>query len=114
MSDCIFCKIANKEIETEFIYENQNVVAFNDLNPKAPIHILIIPKKHIETVMDIKEEDKEIISDMYKAIREIAKKLNVDEKGFRIITNCKEDGGQEVMHLHIHFLAGEKLSTNII
>ena len=114
MSDCIFCKIANKEINTELVYENEKVVAFKDINPKAPIHILIIPKKHIETAMDITEEDKDIISDMYKAIREIAKKLDIDEKGFRIITNCKEDGGQEVMHLHMHLLAGKKLSTNII
>ncbi|MBR3133578.1 MAG: histidine triad nucleotide-binding protein [Clostridia bacterium] len=114
MSDCIFCKIANKEINTELVYESEKVVAFKDINPKAPIHVLVIPKKHIETVMDIKDEDKEIISDMYKAIREIAKELNIDEKGFRIITNCKEDGGQEVMHLHMHMLAGKKLSTNII
>ena len=114
MSDCIFCKIANKEINTELVYESEKVAAFKDINPKAPIHILIIPKKHIETVIDITEKDKEILSEMYKAIREIAKKLNIDEKGFRIITNCKEDGGQEVMHLHMHLLAGKKLSTNII
>ncbi len=114
MNNCIFCKIANKEIGTELIYENENVVAFKDVNPKAPIHVLVIPKKHIETVLDLKEEDKGIICDMYKAINEIARNLGISNKGFRLITNCKEDGGQEVMHLHIHLLAGKKFSENIV
>ena len=114
MNNCIFCKIINKEIQSDLIYENDNVIAFKDINPKAPIHILIIPKKHIETVLDLTEQDKEMISDMYKAIREIAKKLNIEEKGFRLITNCKEDGGQEVMHLHIHLLAGKQFGENIV
>ena len=114
MEDCIFCKIANKQINTELVYENENVVAFKDINPKAPIHILIIPKKHITTVLEIDNTDKEIVSDMYKAVREIAKKMKIDEKGFRLITNCLEDGGQEVMHLHMHLLAGKKLPTNIV
>ncbi len=114
MEDCIFCKIINKEIKTDLVYENENVIAFNDINPKAPIHVLIIPKKHIETVLDLNTEDKEIIADIYKAIKEIAKKLNIDEQGFRLITNCKEYGGQEVMHLHIHLLAGKKFGENII
>lgn len=111
MSDCIFCKIANKEINSEIVYENKNVVAFKDLNPKAKIHILIVPKKHYETILDL--DDKEIMEDMLIAVKEIAKKYNIDEQGFRLINNCKEYGGQEVMHLHIHLLGGEKLTTTI-
>ncbi len=109
--NCIFCKIANKEIPTEIIYENENVIAFKDINPKAKIHFLIIPKKHYETILDI--DDEKIMKDLFKAIKEISKKFNIDEKGFRIINNCKEDGGQEVMHMHLHMLGGEKLPMNI-
>lgn len=111
MSDCIFCKIANKEINSEIIYENENVIAFKDLNPKAKIHFLIIPKKHYETILDINDEA--TMKDLFKSIKEIAAKYDINEKGFRIINNCKEDGGQEVMHMHFHMLAGEKLSINI-
>lgn len=107
MNECIFCKIANKEINSNIVYENENVIAFKDLNPKAKIHILIIPKKHCETILDI--DDEKIQKDLFLAIKEIAKKYNIDEKGFRIINNCKEDGGQEVMHMHFHLLGGEKL-----
>lgn len=111
MSDCIFCKIANKEINSEIVYENKNVVAFKDLNPKAKIHILIVPKKHYETILDL--DEKEIMEDMLTAVKEIAKKYEMEEEGFRLINNCKEYGGQEVMHLHIHMLGGEKLTTTI-
>lgn len=112
MSDCIFCKIANKEINSEIVYENESVVAFKDLNPRAKIHLLIVPKKHYETILDI--DNNEVMKDILKAVKEIANQYDINEKGFRIINNCKEDGGQEVMHVHFHMLAGEKLSTNII
>lgn len=111
MSDCIFCKIANKEINSEIVYENKNVVAFKDLNPKAKIHILIVPKKHYETILDL--DEKKIMEDMLTAVKEIAKEYKIEEDGFRLINNCKEYGGQEVMHLHIHMLGGEKLTTTI-
>ena len=111
MSDCIFCKIANKEINSEIVYENKNVVAFKDLNPKAKIHILKVPKKHYETILDL--DEKEIMEDMLTAVKEIAKEYKIEEDGFRLINNCKEYGGQEVMHLHIHMLGGEKLTTTI-
>lgn len=111
MSDCIFCKIANKEINSEIVYENKNVVAFKDLNPKAKIHILIVPKKHYETILDL--DEKEIMEDILTAVKEIAKEYKIEEDGFRLINNCKEYGGQEVMHLHIHMLGGEKLTTTI-
>ena len=111
MSDCIFCKIANKEINSEIVYENKNVVAFKDLNPKAKIHILIVPKKHYETILDL--DEKEIMEDMLTAVKEIAKEYKIEEEPVRLINNCKEYGGQEVMHLHIHMLGGEKLTTTI-
>ena len=112
MSDCIFCKIANKEINSEIVYENKNVVAFKDLNPKAKIHILIVPKKHYETILDL--DEKEIMEDMLTAVKEIAKEYKIEEDGFRLINNCKEYGGQEVMHLHFHLLAGKKFGEKII
>lgn len=111
MEECIFCKIANKEISSEIVYENKSVVAFKDLSPRAQIHFLIVPKKHFDTILDLEEID--IIRDIHIAVKEIAKKYNIDEKGFRLINNCKEDGGQEVMHVHIHMLGGEKLKTAI-
>lgn len=112
MDNCIFCKIAKKEINSEIIYENKNVIAFKDLNPRATMHFLIIPKKHYDTILDI--ENMEVMEDLFRAIREIAEKYKINEKGFRIINNCKEDGGQEVMHMHFHMLGGEKLKTSII
>ena len=112
MDNCIFCKIAKKEINSEIMYENKNVIAFKDLNPRATMHFLIIPKKHYDTILDI--ENMEVMEDLFRAIREIAEKYKINEKGFRIINNCKEDGGQEVMHMHFHMLGGEKLKTSII
>lgn len=112
MSDCIFCKIANKEINSEIIYENEKVIAFKDLNPRAKMHFLIVPKKHYETILDI--DDKETTEYLLKAVKDIAQKYEILEKGFRLINNCKEDGGQEVMHMHIHMLGGEKLKTTIL
>ena len=109
MSDCIFCKIANKEINSEIIYENESVIAFKDLNPRAKLHFLIIPKKHFDTILDI--DDNKTMEELLKAVKDIATKYNISEKGFRLVNNCKEDGGQEVMHMHIHMLGGEKLGT---
>lgn len=114
MSDCIFCKIANKEINSDFVYEDDEIIAFKDINPQAPIHILVIPKKHIESIIDLTDEDEMLVGKMYTAVRKIAKKLNIEESGFRLIVNCGIDAGQEVPHLHFHILAGKKLGTKII
>lgn len=114
MSDCIFCKIANKEIPTDYVYEDSEIVAFKDINPQAPIHILVIPKKHIESIVDLKDEDEMLVGKMFSAVRKIAKDYNIEESGFRLIVNCKEDAGQEVPHLHFHILAGKKLGTKIV
>lgn len=105
----IFTKIIEREIPANIVYENDKVLAFKDINPQAPIHILVVPKKEIPTVNDIKAEDRELIGEMYLAIGEITKELGVQEDGYRVITNCNQYGGQEVFHLHFHIMAGEPL-----
>ena len=114
MRECIFCKIINGEIPSEKVYEDDNVLAFKDINPAAPIHVLVIPKKHIESVLDIKEEDKEILANIFEAIKKVAKEMKIDNEGFRLISNCGRDGGQEVMHLHFHILGGKKMGEKIV
>ena len=113
MNDCIFCKIIKKEIPSSIVYEDNEILAFRDINPVAPVHILVIPKKHISSVIDLKEEDELLIGKIYTVINKIAKQESIDEKGFRVIVNCGEDGGQEVKHLHFHILGGKKLGTKI-
>lgn len=111
MEDCIFCKIAKKEIKVDtVVYENEYVMAFNDLNPKAPVHVLVIPKVHIANFEEITDENFIYLTEIMKSIKEIARLTGINEKGYRIINNCKEDGGQEVPHLHFHVLGGTKLS----
>ena len=114
MEDCIFCKIIKGEIPSTKVYEDDKVLAFKEINPAAPIHVLVIPKKNIENVLEINEENKEITSDIFLAINKIAKQLGIDKDGFRIINNCGKDAGQEVMHLHFHILAGGKMGPKII
>ena len=107
--DCIFCKIANGEIPASKVYEDERIVAFNDLNPVAPYHILVIPKKHYSSILDIPIEEMGIVANINNVIKEIAAKKGFDKTGFRIINNCGEDAGQEVKHIHYHILAGKKL-----
>ena len=105
----IFTKIINREIPAAIVFENDKVIAFKDINPQAPVHILVVPKKKIATVNDIKEEDKELIGEVYLAIGKIAADLGIAEEGYRVIANCNEYGGQEVFHIHFHLLGGKKL-----
>ncbi len=114
MEDCIFCKIIKKEIPSTIVYEDDSVIAFNDVNPAAPIHILVVPKKHIATLLDVTEEDKELIAHIYEVINQIARERGFAENGFRVITNCGRDSGQEVMHIHFHVLGGKKLGDKIV
>lgn len=107
----IFTKIINREIPATIVYETDTVLAFKDIAPAAPIHILVVPKKEIPTINDITPEDKNIIGDMYLAIAYIAKELGIAEQGYRVITNCNEYGGQEVFHLHFHLLGGKKMGA---
>ena len=105
----IFNKIINKEIKADIIYENDKVIAFKDINPAAPIHFLIIPKKNIKTINDIQENDKILIGELFIAAKKIAKDYNIDKNGYRLIFNCNDDAGQTVFHIHMHLLAGRKL-----
>ena len=105
--DCIFCKIVKKEISAEIIYEDDKVIAFKDINPAAPIHILFIPKEHIDSVNFLDEVHIDLIGELFLKIKEVAKKLNIADKGYRIVNNCGELGGQTVNHLHLHLL-GER------
>lgn len=104
--ECIFCKIAAGEIQTEIEYEDERVVAFNDINAQAPLHILIIPKKHIPRVGDIGDDDGDLLQAINQAALAIAKKHGVDEEGYRLVINSGDNGGQTVYHLHCHLLAG--------
>ncbi len=103
---CLFCKLIKKEIPSKVVYEDEEVFAFEDVNPQAPIHILVIPKKHIPTSLDIKEEDNELIGRMYQTANNIAKDKGISEKGFRLVMNCNEEAGQTVFHIHLHLLGG--------
>ena len=114
MEACIFCKIIKKEIPSTIIYEDDKVIAFNDVNPAAPIHILVVPKKHIETLLDVSDQDNELISYVYQIINKIAKEKGFANNGFRVIVNCGKDSGQEVMHIHFHVLGGKKLGDKIV
>ena len=114
MGDCLFCKIVKGEVPSNKVYEDEDILAFNDINPATPIHILVIPKKHIATHNDIVEEDSKLIGKMHMVINKIAEEQGFKEKGYRVIVNCGEDGGQEVKHLHFHILAGKKLGEKII
>ena len=109
MSDCIFCKIAEGEIPSDRVYEDNHLVAFRDLNPQAPTHILIIPKKHLSTLLEVESEDVELLGRLQVAAVEIARQEGLDDDGFRLVTNCLEGAGQSVFHIHVHLLGGRPL-----
>lgn len=108
MADCLFCKIAGKEVQSSIVYEDENMVAFNDINPQAPVHILVVPKKHIPTLLGVKDEDKEVMFSIQKVIARIAQEKNLVD-GFRVVINCGPNAGQAVYHLHFHLLGGRKM-----
>ncbi len=112
--NCLFCKIIKGEIPSSRVYEDEEVLAFNDINPAAPIHVLVIPKKHITSLAQMEEGDEKVIGKIYKVINEIAEKQGFKEQGYRVIVNCGKDGGQEVGHLHFHLLAGTQLGEKIV
>lgn len=114
MEDCIFCKIIRGEIPSTKVYEDDEILAFNDVNPAAPIHILVIPKKHINSLSDMKPEDEKLVGKIYGVINKIAEREGFKDEGFRVIVNCGKNGGQEVMHLHFHILAGRQLGEKIV
>lgn len=106
---CIFCRIIQKEIPSRIVYEDEQVLAFEDIAPQAPIHILVIPKKHYSTLLEMNENDKELIGHIFMVIKKIATEKGVDERGFRIVMNCNPEAGQTVYHLHFHLLAGRQM-----
>jgi len=107
--DCIFCKIINGQLKSEIVYENDSVLAFKDIDPKAPVHILVLPKKHIQKISDLNQQNKSIVSEMVMAANEIAKKTDIANSGYRLILNCGHDAGQAVFHIHMHLLGGRKM-----
>ena len=109
MEDCVFCKIISGDIPSEKVYEDDDLFAFEDLNPAAPVHVLIIPKKHVETLRDIGEADRELIGAIFVAANKIAIEKGLAEEGFRIVANCGENGGQTVFHVHYHLLGGRRM-----
>lgn len=109
MSDCIFCKIAAGELPSEMVYQDERVVAFKDIRPVAPVHILIIPRKHIPDLTAITEEDAELIGHLHLVAVKVARELGLADRGFRLVNNCKQEGGQVIYHLHYHLLGGRQL-----
>jgi len=104
--DCIFCKIVNGETSTKFLFENDTLVVFKDINPEAPVHLLIVPRKHIRCINNLTEEDREIVSEIVMTGRDMAKKEGISESGFKLLFNVEKGGGQVIFHLHLHLLGG--------
>jgi histidine triad (HIT) family protein len=113
MSDCLFCKIVKGEIPCTKVYEDDKILAFDDIQPMAPVHVIVIPKKHIATLMDIDSQNIAIAGDLISAAQKIAHIKGVDQKGFRAAINCHVEGGQVVFHLHMHLLGGRQLQDQL-
>ncbi len=107
--NCLFCRIAGKKIPSKIVYEDEKALAFKDANPQAPVHILIIPRKHISTVLEAKPEDNELVGHLFQIANKIAEDKAVAERGFRLVMNCNREAGQTVYHMHLHLLAGRPM-----
>lgn len=114
MADCIFCKIIEGSIPSKKVYENEYIYAFEDIHPAAPVHVLVVPKKHIESLEMLTNDNVDIVAKIHLAIREVAKIKKVNEEGYRVIVNCGKNGGQTVPHLHYHVLGGAKFNEKIV
>ncbi len=110
MQECLFCKIIKKEISSKKVFENDRVFAFEDINPTAPVHVLIVPKKHFASLNEMTDEDKELVGEMCMTAKYIAKERNIDRTGYRTVFNTGPDAGQAVFHIHLHLLGGRKFS----
>ncbi len=113
MKNCIFCKIANKDIKADIIYEDKDTIAFGDINPKAPVHILVIPKKHIENIDEVQKEDNGLLGHMILVAQKVARDKNISDTGYRLVFNVKKHAGQLVDHIHLHILGGKSLGTMV-
>lgn len=112
MDDCIFCKIIKGVIPCAKVYENDQVLAFDDIHPLAPVHVIIIPKTHIPTLMDVSKDTMKVFDALVSAVQEIARIKGVDQKGFKTVINCNKEGGQVVFHLHVHLLGGGRIKMD--
>jgi len=110
MDDCIFCKIVSGDITADIVYQDDDVLAFRDLGPQAPVHVLVIPKRHISTINDLQPEDAALIGKMYLAAKQVAKQEGMDESGYRCVMNCNDEGGQTVHHIHLHVLGKRQMT----
>ena len=110
MNDCIFCKIINKEIPASIVYEDERMIAFDDINPQAPVHVLLIPKEHYPSLNEIPEDKKDVLSHLLLKAREIAREKGIGERGYRIVLNTARESGQDVLHIHFHLLGGRQMS----
>ncbi len=110
MEDCIFCKIINKEIPASIVYEDERIIAFDDINPQAPVHVLLIPKEHYPSLNEIPEDRKDVLSHLLLKAREIAREKEIGERGYRIVLNTARESGQDVLHIHFHLLGGRQMS----
>jgi len=108
--DCLFCKIVDGEIPAEIIHESDSAIAFRDINPQAPTHVLIIPRRHISTINDLRAGDEELVGSLYLAAKEIAQHEGLKDDGYRVVMNCGEGAGQSVFHIHLHLLGGRSLN----
>ena len=109
MTDCIFCRIVSKKIPAKIVYENEHALAFEDTNPQAPLHVLVVPKKHISTTLEIKEEDNALVGQLFQMAVKVAKEKGIDRKGFRLVMNTNAEAGQSVYHIHLHVLGGRHM-----
>lgn len=117
MDNCLFCKIADHEINSDIVYENEDVICFRDIHPAAPIHVLIVPKKHFTDILalsEAKDESGDIMRAVLAAIQQVASLCGVEKDGFRVINNCGVNGGQSIPHLHFHLIGGRKLGEKIL
>ncbi|PTM59487.1 histidine triad nucleotide-binding protein [Desmospora activa] len=110
MADCIFCQIIDGKIPSQKVYEDADVLAFNDIHAQAPVHVLVIPKKHIASAQELGEKDGALLGKIFTVIKRVAEEKGLAEKGYRIVNNCGEDGGQTVHHIHFHLLGGRQLT----
>ena len=110
MSDCLFCGVIKGDVKGSIVYQDNSVVAFKDINPKAPVHLLIVPRKHIATLLDLEQEDKSLIGDIFSVANQLAKDRGITRDGFRVVVNCGAGAGQSVFHIHFHLLGGRPMT----
>lgn len=113
MPDCLFCKIINREIPSEIVFEDDKVIAFKDINPLAPVHLLVVPKKHIQGLNDIIDQDEVMLGHLLMDVKKLAQEFNIAESGYRVVANTGSDGGQIIGHLHFHLIGGQALGSKL-